>query len=664
MMRALILGLTFFSLLIFIGCGTSSPTVASIGNDKMTLNEFEDSYAKNNGSWDAGVKASLDERQKYLDLLIKFKLKVKEARDKGLERDSALLSELATYRVSVAQSYMLEKEIVEPGIKQMYDRTKEEVRVSQIFFRVSPKASPSDTLKAYKRAVKAIEQIAVKPFDSLAIEMSDDPQAKINGGDLGYETGGKTVPEFEDACYSMKPGEYTKIPVRSSYGYHVIKVTERQPYPGSIRLSHILLRFNRSLSDTTAVKDTIWMIYRQLKSGTNFNDMVKKYSQDPQGKLNDGDLGVYEHERIPPTISNLLFSLAIDSITEPQRFNYGYHIFKVTEKKPLPTFSEIKNELKEKYQRLRYQYEYRKYIDALKTKYRLSIDTADVVRVAQVLDTTKTPAYDDWISPLTAELLGTPLITTTQRTFTTKDFVEKVINTTEFNSNFLTQTNVWSIINRCVDDVVLEQPALQASERYPELVKLMKEYEEGILLYRIEQDEVWKKVTINDSLLRIYYEENKEKYRWPERVNFAEIYVLSDSLAKAAYWKLRYGEDFLDVAEEYTVRTGYKEKKGVWGFQPFTFNELSTKASKMALDSIAPPFKQRAGWSIIKTLGFDSAHVKTFEEASPEVASAYQEIRSKQIEQEWIEALKLKYPVVINKEILTEAFKRERIESQ
>ena len=136
-------------------------------------------------------------------------------------------------------------------------------------------------------------------------------------------------------------------------------------------------------------------------------------------------------------------------------------------------------------------------------------------------------------------------------------------------------------------------------------------------------------------------------------------------MAKVAYRKVRHGENFLHVAQEYTNRSGYREKKGAWGFQPYALNDLSRKASTMAIDSVSEPSRfQESGWSIIKTLAKDSVHVKSFEDATPEVASGYQEVASKQREQEWIEALKKKYPVTINKEALTEAFKRKRVESQ
>jgi len=659
-----IFGVPLFLVILFIGCGASNPTLATIGDEKITLRNFEDNFVKSNGGWDSSAATSFEDRQKFLDLLVKFRLKVKEARAQGLEKDSAVVSEMDSYNNSVAQSYMIEKEVVEPGIEKFYDRKKEEIRASHILFRLQRNATPEDTLMAYIRAMNAIEQIPSTPFDSLASRYSEDPSVKGNYGDLGFFISDKMVPEFGDACFSLKPGEYTKRPIRTQYGYHVIKVTARQPNPGSVRISHILLRFNASSSDTAAVCDTAWMLYKRLKSGSSFKEVVQKYSQDPKSVANNGDIGFYEHERIPPALAEVFFKLQIDSISEPMRFNYGYHIFKLTEKKSLQPFIEIEKELKGQYQQMRYQYEYKGYVEKLKAQYRVAIDSMSVKMLISKIDTTKTVGSENWKDTLSTDMLKTTLIHCTDRPYIAKDFINKVITTNEYKDYRLISANVWLLVTKFADVVALEQHARHAAERYPELTQLLHEYEEGTLLYRVEQDEVWKKVVVNDSLLKGYYNTHMENYRWPERVNFAEIYTVKDSLAKVAYKKIVKGKDFLDVAQEYTNRSGYQEKKGVWGFQSFTLNELSLKASTMAIDSITSPFKFQTGWSIIKALGRDSAHVKTFEEAMPEVASGYQEVASKQREQEWIEALKKKYPVTINNEALTEAFKRKRVESQ
>jgi Parvulin-like peptidyl-prolyl isomerase len=660
----LILGVPLFIVILFIGCGASNPVLATIGDEKITLRSFEDNFVKNNGGWDTSAATSFEDRQKFLDLLVKFKLKVKEARAQGLEKDSAIVSEMDSYNTSVAQSYMIEKEVVEPGIQNFYDRKKEEVHASHILFRVSPKGEPKDTLVAYERAMNAIAQIPSVVFDTLAFKFSEDPSAKTNYGDLGFFTSDRMVPEFSDACFLLKPGEYTKRPIRTQYGYHVIKVTARRPNSGSVRISHILLRFNGSSSDTAAVRDTAWMLYKRIKNGARFKEVVQKYSQDPQSVAKNGDMGFYERDRIPPAVADVFYRLQIDSISEPMRFNYGYHIFQLTEKKAIPSFVEIQKDMKSQYQQGRYQYEYKNYVENLKTQYRVLIDSTNVNMLIFKLDTNKAAGNENWKDTLSTEMLKTTLIHCTGNPFKVKDFADKVTTTNEYKTYRLSPANVWVLVTKLVDIVALEEHARHAAERHPVLAQLLWEYEEGTLLYRIEQDEVWKKVMVNDSLLREYYNVHMENYRWPERVNFAEIYTVKDSIAKAVYKKIKKGRNFLDVAQEYTNRSGYQEKKGVWGFQPFTFNDLSLKASTMAIDSITAPFKFETGWSIIKALGRDSAHVKTFEEAMPEITSGYQEVASKQREQEWIEALKKKYPVTINKEALTEAFKRKRVESQ
>ncbi|MGD1043928.1 MAG: peptidylprolyl isomerase [Bacteroidota bacterium] len=664
MINRLILGITIIPILFLFGCGASNSTIATIGDEKITLNYFEDNYAKNNGGWDTSAISSIDDRQRFLDLLVKFKLKVKEARAQGLEKDSAIMSEMETYNTSIAQSYMIEKEVVEPGLQRFYDRKKDEVRASHILLRLTPNASPQDTLKVYERAMNIIAKIPQVPFDTLAFKYSEDPSAKTNYGNLGFFSSGRMVSEFEDACYSLKSGEHTKTPIRSQFGYHIIKVTAHQPNPGSVRISHILLRFKEGLTDTAAVRDTVWMIYHKLKSGASFADMVQKYSQDPKKAANNGDIGFYERDRLPPNVADVFYKMKIDSISEPMQFNYGYHIFKLTEKKEIPSFAEMQKDLKELYKQVRYPYEYNQYVQGLKVQYHVRIDSSVVRKLISSLDTTKISGSEGWKDTLSAEMLKTTIIHSIGKPFTINDFAENVITTNDLKSYILTPDNIWMLTNKLLDVAAVREHARHAAERYPVLASLLKEYEEGILLYRVEQDEIWKKVMVNDSLLKEYYNAHKEEYRWPERVNFAEIFTVTDSIAKAAYWKVQYGENFLDVAEEYTNRSGYQEKKGVWGFQPFATNDLSLKASIMAVDSVSEPFQYQSGWSIIKTLAKDSAHVKSFEDATAEVAGGYQEAATKQREQDWVEALKKKYPVTINKEVLTEAFKRKRVESQ
>ena len=662
----LLLVLVFTLVLVFAGCAGSGPSVVlgKIGDETLSLEEFEDAYAKNNGGWDKATISSIEDRERFLDLLVKFRLKVKEARDRGLLADTAIQNELEGYKVSVATSYMIEKELIEPKIKELYNRMREEIRPSHVLIRLKQDSTPADTLVAYNKAMKVIGLIPEISFDTLAATYSEDESASSNKGDLGFFSAGRMVPEFEDACYSLRDGEYTQFPVRTQFGYHVIVMTARQPNKGAVRVSHILRRFGQSGEDTLGVRDSVWAIYRLLQGGLDFAKAASRFSQDPGSSQNGGDIGYFERGRVRPDIEALFYGTPIDSITKPFQLPYGYHIFKITGTKGTAPFQEIEKDLRQQYQQMRYMKDYQNYVHELKKNHQLNFDVVVLHQLTLAFDSTKTPSVERWSDTLSSDMRRRLLFTCEDRSFTVEDFVQHVNSAAEFKSLVLNARNVEYMVERMSEAKVVEQHARQVPDRYPAFLKLMQEYQDGILLYRIEQDEIWKQVVVNDSLLEIYYRENKQKYRWPERVNFAEIFLTSDSLAKAAYKEIQAAKDFGDVAEQRTMRQGYKEKRGVWGFQPNPLNELSRYAAILPVDSIPPPFEHPSGWSIIKVLGKDSSRVKTFEEAKPELISAYQEHASKIREQEWVTTLKTKYPVTLNKELLPTAFKRKRGETK
>jgi peptidyl-prolyl cis-trans isomerase C len=97
---------------------------------------------------------------------------------------------------------------------------------------------PTDEVKAAHILVKTEEEAkaiiadldAGKDFAELAKEKSADP-SKSEGGDLGYFSKGRMVPEFETAAFALNVGEYTKVPVKSQFGFHVIKLLDKRVAP-------------------------------------------------------------------------------------------------------------------------------------------------------------------------------------------------------------------------------------------------------------------------------------------------------------------------------------------------------------------------------------------------------------------------------------------------
>lgn len=647
------------------GCaGSGSPVVARVGSEPITLEEFEEQYAKNNGGWEKASTSTLEERERFLDLLVKFKLKVKEAYDRGLLADSSVRNELDGYEVTVASAYMIDKEFVEPMVRQMFERKKEEVRASHILIRVDAEASSQDTLAAYNKAMNIIGMIPNQSFDSLAVAYSQDQSVSVNKGDVGYFTTGRMVPEFEDAAFGLAVGQVTKFPVRSQFGYHIIKLTGRAVNKGAVHVSHILRRFADDQKDSTIIKDSTEIIYRLVKGGMDFAEAAKRYSQDPSSGANGGDIGFYERGRIPPNVEEVFFSTPVDSIPEPLRMPYGYHIFKITGYQQQPKLQDVEKDLRQQYQQMRYNIDYKNFVNRLRREYHVVFDTLTIGQLSHAFDTTTTPANSMWSDTVSSDLRKRIVFRCQDRAYSVNDFITHVEATGEFRSMVLNPKNVQYMVERMSEAKLVDEYARLVPKRYPAFSKLLKEYQDGILLYRIEQDEVWKKVVVNDSLLEAYYQTVKEKYRWPDRVNFAEILFANDSVAQIAYKEIRAGKDFGEAAEQYTLRAGYREKKGIWGLTPNPTNEFSRYAALLPADTIPPPFAHVGGYSIIKVLEKDSSHVKTFEEAKPELMSAYQEYASKLRQDEWIAELKKQHPVVLNKEILTEAFKRKQVASQ
>ena len=206
-------GTFVFSLLCALLLSACAPRsgemiVAQIGPSKVSLKEYESFYARNSGGWEVGRQSSQEDRERFLDLLTNYKLKLQDAYDRKLLNDSDIVSELSDYRSNLASTFLLEKEVTDPGLQKVYNRKKEEIRAHQILLSVKAGTSPEETLKIWNQATDLIRRAkAGESFDSLVLQYSEDPTAKANRGDIYYFTSGQMTPIFEDAAYGMKTGE-------------------------------------------------------------------------------------------------------------------------------------------------------------------------------------------------------------------------------------------------------------------------------------------------------------------------------------------------------------------------------------------------------------------------------------------------------------------------
>jgi len=664
MKKLLVIVIPLFVIILLAGCTRyhAETVVATIDKQPLTLQDYEATYARLNGGWEQGEKATIEELEEFLDLLVKFRMKIRDAHESGLINDPDIQAELEEYRVTLAAAFLIERELVEPALREMYKRRTEELRASHILLRVPQNPQPEDTVRAYQEAKEIIEKLDHgEPFDELALEYSEDPSVQNNKGDLYYFTGGMMVKPFEDAVYGLEVGEYTVEPVRTQFGYHIIKLNDRKPAPGSIRVSHIMIFAQQGVSpeDTLRAYDRIQDIYAKLQEGADFEDLAVEFSEDRQSAERGGDLGMIQRRSLPQDFEKVAFTLHPGEISDIVRTQFGYHIIKVTDTQPLESYEELKDNLRRQYQQRYMQDDHDRFVSTLKKKYALQRYDENIETFIAAVDTQWYADTNAWHDSLDVSISELPLFTIAEETITAKQVALRIQKYPEFTARRLIPAQLREMLDRVEEMGLIYKEAESIEERYPEFANQIDEYRDGILMYYIEQKRVWQNIDLSEELLREYYEEHKERYTFPDRVNICEIVVRSDSLAQELYEKIIAGEDMEELAAQHTLRAGMKRQRGVTGMINADRDDLSTRGFEQEIGEVSEPFKTGAGFGIVKTLERDPARIKTFDEARAQVVGEYQDMMAKKIEQEWIENLRQRYRVATFPENLENAFVTE-----
>ncbi|MFA6597742.1 MAG: peptidylprolyl isomerase [Ignavibacteriaceae bacterium] len=660
MQKRLLIFSLFSIALLFSACSPKQGEIVLAKYDKgnVTLGEFEKAYAKNSGGVDAAKKDSLEQYQKFLDLYVNFKLKIKDAYERGYDKNPELLAELNDYKKKVGVSYLLDKELVEPALKKLYDQRKIELRVSHIMIRPDSTGDEAARVKANAILKRAL---AGESFDSLVNEYSADQYSKAKGGDIYYITAGLIVPEFEDAAYKTEVGKVYPEVVKTRFGYHIIKVTEKRERIPSIRVSHILIPFanEAGVNDTLAAFHKIDSIKTALKNGADFAKLAEEYSKDPGSAKKGGDLDFFSRRVMVKEFDEAAFNLKVGEVSDIVKTNYGYHIIKQTDRKPYPSFADEKEELKKIYKQTRYNADYDTLLNFYKNKYNFKLSETGIEKIHAANDSIKVgPDYFD--SKLQTNFGKTEVFRLNGEIFNLDTVLNKILTQAEFMNKVITREVLKQAANKIGGDLALELETLSMDSRYPEYADLMEEYKNGIFIFKLQEDEIWNKIKIDDAKLEEHYNKTKEKYNWTDRAAFTEIFSRKDSIIQVCQDLLKQGMDFDSLAAKYTERAGMKSKGGKYEMMDANSSQLAKEAYKLEkVGDVSPSIANANGFSLLRLDQKEAARPKTFEEAKAEVSGSFQEAESKRLENEYVELLRAKYKPEINKEELSKAFKSE-----
>lgn len=603
------------------------------GRASVTTDEFIYLYKKNHQ--DNPAEFTPEKIEEYLRLFIDFKLKVQEARQRGMDTTAAFLKEYNTYRAEVRKPFLPDNKLVDSLTRLTYARMQEEVRASHILIPVKADATPADTLAACNQAVDVRNKLlSGLDFGTAAAQYSGDPSARTNKGDLGYFTALQMVYPFENAAYSLKVGEIS-APVKTRFGYHLIRVTGKRPARGEVEVSHIMVRV-RDSQDEARAKDVVFSVYEQLQAGVPWNDLCRQFSDDPSTKEQGGKLkpfGTGGMAGVPEFEAAAFELVRPGDISDPVRTQYGWHIVRLEKKTPLASYDAIAASLRGRVSR-----DERTTLSraALLGQYRSRYNLQEYAPVKQsvfgLADSTLTAGK--WHPAISGD--ARPLFTLKGKAVPVRDFLSYAVRSQRAQQQLSPARYIEQLYNSFLEAAILDAVEEDIVVRNPTFTYLLKEYYEGILLFEIMEKEVWNKASADSAGQYAYYQAHAAKYRAPDRTRAAIYSAGSDAGFAGLRELIKTGDERkiqeYAIARKIRIETGtfQRDEKEIMGKVTWAPGVYSVENSGMYylawLKEVLAP------------------GVMSFEEARPAVISDFQSATEKK----WLEQLRKKYPVKVN----------------
>lgn len=620
-----------FSFLILISVvsvavAQDDETILTIGDTKVSKGEFERIYKKNNNNlYNESDKKTPAE---YMDLFIDFKLKVIEAERLKMDTAAAFIKELSGYREELAAPYLTNVRYNDEMVKELYDRTTREINASHILLMVDKNATPEQDKAVLDRIVKIRQEIIDgKDFEEAAFEYSEDPSAKTNRGNLGYFSTFQMVTPFENAAFSTSVGEISE-PVKTSFGYHLLKVNDIRDNQGEILVAHIMKMFPKDMTPETKqnLKTQIDSIYQEVQNGADFSELAKAKSDDKRSAVNGGEMPWFSSARMIPEFANPAFALKNNGdISEVIESPYGYHIIKKLDSRPVPSYEASKEGIIEKMKRdpQRTLTSKMAFINDLKEQYQFvpNAESIEKLRGKNI----QTDLKDDDFE----------LFNIDGKSYNLSDFRKYLADQKIENGEYTKFYDNWEI--EAITD--LEDSKLE--EKYPDFRYLIQEYHDGILLFNISEEKIWNYAAEDTSGLQNFYDGLKNKHMWEERFK-GLIITCKDAetrdKAENYFAEEMTPEEIADLINKDDNLFSYNE--GAWeqGSNPvvdyYVWNgpvpdNFNSELTFIRGDKIPP-------------------EVKTLDEARGLYVSDYQ----KYLEENWIKELRKKYKITVNKKLL------------
>ncbi len=631
---------------------TSAQTLFTYGKYSVDAKEFIKAYNKNNTQPVVNKAKAISD---YLTLYINSKLKIREAYDRRYDTLVQIKTEVENLRTQISESYMNDPEMANRMQREAFDRSQKDVRVAHIFISFKNASGFMDTAAARLKKEQVLSRLQ-KGEDLLLIaqQLSDDPEAKTNKGELGFITVFTLPYAFENAVYTTPVGKYSAA-VPSKIGYHIFKNMEERKAVGKIKAQQILLAIPPGTDDTGKKKIAARAdsLYKRIMAGDNFNRLAAAFSNDYITGANGGimpDISVGQYD---PAFEKVLWSLPKDgAVSKPFLTTHGWHIIKRNSLKPIVSDFANKEYLQDLQSKIIADARWKSSKDFIYQK---------VIKQAGL---TKYPYNEMAMRDMTDSVLDLKPMTELGKTITATTPMFKIGDVTYNATNWVNYANTY----RYKQDGTGAKPYEQVKEEFlqaslynyyrdhledfnEEFRSQMTEFKDGNIFFEIMQQEIWNKAQTDTAALLSLYATNKKNYIWNQCADAVLFFCSDETMAKKVYDEVKKKPaDWRKTAELYSEKVIIDSSRYEWSQLPNLFK--MTPRAGMILPPLVNTTDNTASFAYI-IQAYSQPMQRSFTEAKGLVINDYQTI----LETRWTEALKKKYPVVIDQKVLSEVSK-------
>lgn len=610
----------------------------TIDNEPIKASEFLRVYRKN-------LDLVQDESQKdvdaYLELYVNYHLKVKEAKRLGLDKEQKYVREFNNYKKQLAQNFLTETKVTDALVKEAYERSIQDVKAAHILIMMDQ--NDADTLEVYSKLLGLRQRLMNESFEKVQKEIHNG--STIFAEDLGYFSAFKMVYDFENAAYNTKIGEVS-MPFRTRFGFHIIKVLDKRPSKGEITVEHIMVSHNQTDSSIVP-KERIKEIYKKIEQGENFESLAKQFSDDKSSASKGGLLQPFTGGQLSSLeFEEVAFGLQNEGdISQPFETAYGWHIVKLIQKRGIEPFEDVRGEIESQVKRdTRSNLINSALVEELKSKYNVVLNK----KAAPFFESVLTDDFfkNSWEMP---EYLveNNMVLTLGDINYSYLDF-GKYLETAQ-QRYFGNSAEIKIVLDKELEAFATANVLKYHEDRLEfenkDFANVLQEYRDGLLLFDLMEKQVWNAAVMDTLGLKNYYKAHKDNYMTEDKV---DAIVVSGSDRK----------DIEEVEKELQTGTSIEKiraKINAGGTQKVMVTtgvmELGHQMLPKDLDlkvGLSKIYEQNDAFHVVKINQVIPKSIKTLEESKGNVINDFQN----EIEKKWVETLRSRFKVVINKNVL------------